>query len=97
MARTVEFITRTVKSTTITYKCANLSDDTITTETITVAKVFADADEAKKYLDKVNPYENVAILKVISLEQTEKLYGMTVDDFMKKAVELDPVTRRPIK
>jgi hypothetical protein len=38
----------------------------------------------------------IKFIEVVDVETVEKLYGITSEDFMAHAVELDPKTRKPI-
>lgn len=88
-------ITRTVVGTSITAKVVNKNTNDITDFTTVVSKVVTDEKGATKELAKVIPAELV-IIDIKSFEKVEKLYGITVADFMANAKELDPNTRKPL-
>ena len=88
-------ITRTVVGTEITAKVVNKNTDEVSTYSTVVSKVVSEDKDAVKALAKVIPAELV-IINVVSLKKIEKLYGMTVADFMAHSIELDPTTRKPL-
>lgn len=88
-------ITRTVVGTHITAKVVNKNTDEVTTFSSVVSKVVTEEKDAVKALSKVIPSELV-IINIVSCDKVEKLYGMTVADFMSHSIELDPTTRKPI-
>ena len=88
-------ITRTVVGTSITAKVVNKNTDEVTTFSSVVSKVVTEEKDAVKALSKVIPSELV-IINIVSCDKVEKLYGMTVADFMAHSVELDPATRKPL-
>lgn len=88
-------ITRTVVGTSIAAKVVNKTTNEISDITTVVSKVVTDEKGATRELTKVIPAELV-IIDIKSFEKVEKLYGITVADFMANAVELDPNTRKPL-
>lgn len=93
--KNMAMITRTVLGTSITAKVVNKNTNDITDFTTVVSKVVTDEKGATKELAKVIPAELV-IIDIKSFEKVEKLYGITVADFMANAKELDPKTRKPL-
>lgn len=87
-------ITRTIKTTTATVNI-------FATET---AELFqndyivptTDAEKALKWLRKNRETDDFKIVNILQFNEIEKLYGIDEEDFMKYAVELDPVTRKPL-
>ena len=93
--RMATMITRTVVGTSITAKVVNKNTDEVTSYSTVVSKVVTEDKDAVKALSKVIP-EELVIINITSIEKVEKLYGMTVADFMSHSVELDPTTRKPL-
>lgn len=89
-------ITRTVVGTSVTAKVVSKTTDEVTTLTEIVSKEMKDEKEAIKYLSKVID-EDYVIIRIENMVKIEKLYGMTINDFMLNAVELDPTTRKPLE
>lgn len=90
-----KMVTRSVIGTEITAKVVNKNTDDVTTYTAVVSKSVDDEKAATKELAKVIP-EELVIIKIESMTRVEKLYGVDQQQFMDIAVELDPVTRKPI-
>lgn len=84
-------VTRTFKSTIITYKAANVPAETVETLTCKAPRVFTDEEAAYKYVCKRNTDSNIRPLMVTGLEYDEQLYGCTEEQFLTVAV---PVTSR---
>lgn len=84
-------VTRTFKSTIITYKAANVSAETVETLTCKAPRVFTDEDAAYKYVRKHNTDSNIRPLMVTGLSHDEQLYGCTEEQFLTVAV---PITSR---
>lgn len=88
-------ITRTVFGTKVTAKVIDKNTDEVKEYATVLSKVAETEKDATKLLAKVLP-EELVIIKINSFEKVEKLYGVTVDQFMSMAVELDSETRKPI-
>lgn len=87
-------ITRSKESLELKVMVANT--DTKAVESIT--KVIPKVDEKKiqKEVEKTLP-ENLKFVAVESSTPVVKLYGLDEAQFMDMAIELDPVTRKPLK
>lgn len=87
-------ITRSKESLELKVMVANT--DTKTVESIT--KVIPKVDEKKiqKEVEKTLP-ENLKFVAVESSTPVVKLYGLDEAQFMDMAIELDSVTRKPLK
>lgn len=88
-------VTRTIIGTSITAKVVDKDTNEISTYTSVVSKNIEEEKDATKALAKVIP-SNLVIIKVEDFAKVEKMYGMSQADFLANAVELDPVTRKPI-
>lgn len=92
-----KMVTRTVVGTQVEAKVINSNTDEISVKTFTLSKKFNDDDANKvsKAISKVLGNDE-ALVKVVKFAPVETLFGVTVEDFMKMAVELDPETRKPL-
>lgn len=88
-------ITRTVESTVFDVFCVNVSTQTTETKTFKLAGRVKDADKALRKLRVEHETENVKIVYIVDSRLEQKLYGMTEEDFVANAVELDE-NRKPI-
>lgn len=84
-------VTRTFKSTVITYKAANVAAESVETRTCKAPRVFTDEEAAYKYVCKQNNDSNIRPLTVTHLSHDEQLYGCTEEQFLTVAV---PITSR---
>lgn len=91
-------ITRTVVGTQLTAKVVNKETDEISTKSIILDTKLTAKDSAKalRLASKLVSSDEV-IISVSDIAPIEKLYGVSVEDFMAVAVELDPTTRKPIE
>lgn len=87
-------ITRSKESLKLTVMVANTGTKAVETITKVIPKV--DEKKIQKEVEKVLP-ENLKFVAVESSEAVTKLYGLDETVFMDNAIELDPVTRKPIK
>ena len=90
-----KMITRTVIGTQLTAKVVNKETEEIYTKSLILDTKVEDVAKAVKLASKLVA-ENEVVISVSDLATVEKLYGVTVEDFMSVAVELDPVTRKPL-
>ena len=89
-------ITRTVVGTHLTAKVVNNESDEIYTKPFIIYGTVDDSKKAVKLVSKLVA-ENEVVISVSDLTPIEKLYGVTAEDFMSVAVELDPATRNPLQ
>ena len=95
MARQYPF-TRTIA----TQKVTTLVFDKETAEpsniTITLPANITEPAKLEKAAAKVINKGNIKFIEVIDTVLEEKLYGISLEDFLAHAVELDPETRKPL-
>ena len=88
-------VTRTIESTLVQYLGLNIS----TRETIEDVTEIAGIVPDNKLLDVVKKDCETDTFKVVTITGTEKrerLFGMREQEFFENAIELDPITRKPI-
>lgn len=97
MSRTAEttYFTRSINATTATIKAVDVDTEQIVEKTITLASDKLTEQDIKRLFNKSNP-DYIAV-KVVKVETVSKMYGLTLVDFMKYAVELDSETRKPLE
>lgn len=67
-----------------------------TNTSVIISPVINDTKKLEKAVaEKVNT-ENTVFIEIVDVTVDEKVYGLTLDAFMANAVELDPITRKPI-
>ena len=97
MARKFDF-TRTVTATIATALCFNKETAEAENKTVALSGTYPDGSKKLfKLVSKELSNDTIKVIEIVDVEHVSKLYGITVDDFMKNATELDPKTRQPIK
>lgn len=89
-------VTRTIESTKVTTLALDVTTSEPCNKTYNLSGVY---DSEAKLLKAVQKAYDTDILKnvhVVSTEKVETIYGMDENQFLALAVELDPVTRKPI-
>ena len=81
-------VTRTIARTEVEALCANKQAEQIETVTISVTGVYKNDRALEKEVLKVLP-DTYAFVAIKSATVFEKLYGMSEDDFLRNAVEMD--------
>ena len=97
MARKYEF-TRTLETTIVKALVFNKTTAEAETETLMVSGKYEIDDRklAKRVEKLVEADDNYKFIQVADAEVKSALYGTTLDQFMKIAVQLDPQTRQPL-
>lgn len=88
-----DLITRTISGTEVTVKVVDPATDMISEKVITLGKAVEDVKQIKKLVSKELDSETEVLVSIKSINKIDKLFGISVSDFMAHAVELDPVTR----
>ena len=86
MAKT-RMVTRTITRTEVKALCANKQTEQIETVTISVTGAYKDDRALVKAVVKALP-DTYVFLSIKSAAVSEKLYGMSEDDFIRNAVEI---------
>lgn len=86
-------VTRTKLGLEVATKVANLNTNSLEDYTAYIGKV--DSKKIDKEVAKVLP-EHLKFVATISVKECNKLFGVPEADFMGMAIELDPVTRKPL-
>ena len=63
---------------------------------VTIAPPIADTKKLEKAVAAKVDSDTVKFIEIVDITVDEKVYGITLDDFMAHAVELDPKTRSAI-
>ena len=91
-------VTRTVLGTKATVKLIDPATETITTDEILIPRAFdaEDKDGVKKAVTKAIKDTGLILLTVVEFVPMNKLFGLDTAKFMELAIELDPVSRKPL-
>ena len=95
MAKKYPF-TRTITQQTVTALVFDKETAESMNTTVTLAEPISDAAKLERKIAKMVNTDTIKFIEVVDNEITEKCYGLTAEDFMAHAVELDPKTRKPI-
>ena len=63
---------------------------------VTIAPPIADTKRLEKAVAAKVDSATVKFIEIVDVTIDEKVYGITLEDFMANAVELDPKTRSPL-
>ena len=63
---------------------------------VTIAPPIADTKKLEKAVAAKVDSDTIKFIEIVDVTIDEKVYGITLDDFMAHAVELDPKTRSPL-
>lgn len=63
---------------------------------VTIAPPIADTKKLEKAVAAKVDSDTIKFIEIVDVTIDEKVYGITLEDFMTHAVELDPKTRHPI-
>ena len=86
-------ITRTVPETKVKLIYANRDTMKMEEAEVTITGVYRSYVSFEKAVNAYVP-ENCVLIKQEVVEKTEKIYGVTVEDFMKMAVEVERVAKK---
>lgn len=89
-------VTRTFVTTVANVLCMNLETAEPFNTEVTFARTFKDDKKLMKAVSEKLDTETVKAVHIVGKEERETLYGMTEDDFLRLATELDKETRKPI-
>lgn len=91
-----EMVTRGIDGTKAVIKTINTATDEISTREVVLKKDLT-GDEKKLNKAVVKSLnEGEVLIRIESAEVVHKLFGMDMVEFLSLAVELDPVTRKPV-
>lgn len=87
-------ITRAIVGAKVVAMVVDIDKAETLTQTFELGHYSDDAKKVHKAVEKLIDDENIKLVKVLDVQKTEKLLGITEADFIKYAVELDPKTRK---
>ena len=95
MARNYPF-TRTISKQNVIALCFNKETAEACNMSVTIAPPINDPGKLSKAVAKKLDTDTIKFIEVVDVTVDEKIYGITLDNFMANAVELDPKTRNEI-
>lgn len=95
MARKYPF-TRTISKQNVTALVFDTETAEAMNTTVTITPPIDDDERLAKAVSKKVETDNIKFIKVVDVTLDENVYGITLDDFMAHAVQLDPTTRKAL-
>ena len=87
-------VTRTITTTKANVLCMDIQKAEPFNKVVTLPRTYKDDKTLMKKVQEVVETDTVIPVHVVDKEEVETLYGMTEQEFIQKAVVLDPETRR---
>lgn len=87
-------VTRSIDYKRVKVLCVDLTANETAFREYTYTGANKTEDGILKALKKQYDNEDVSIVKILDIKEESKLYGMKEDEFISKAVELNPDTRK---
>lgn len=88
-------VTRTITITKANVLCMDIQTAEPFNKVVTLPRTYKDDKTLMKKVQEVVETDTVKAVHVVDKEEVETLYGMTEQEFIQKAVVLDPETRKP--
>ena len=90
-------VTRTITSTKVNVLCLELAKAEPFNKVIELAGTYKDDKALMNAITNTMDTEKEKPVHIVDKEIVDKLYGMSEDEFIKSAQELDPKTRKPLE
>ena len=90
-------VTRTITTTKANVLCMNIQSAEPFNKVITLPRTYKDDKTLMKRVQEVVETDNIKAVHIVSKEEVETLYGMSEQEFIEKATELDPQTRKVLE
>lgn len=88
-------VTRTITTTKANVLCMDIQTAEPFNKVVILPRTYKDDKTLMKKVQEVVETDTVKAVHVVDKEEVETLYGMTEQEFIQKAVVLDPETRKP--
>lgn len=88
-------VTRTITTTKANVLCMDIQTAEPFNKVVTLPRTYKDDKTLMKKVQEVVETDTVKAVHIVDKEEVETLYGMTEQEFIQKAVVLDPETRKP--
>lgn len=90
-------ITRTIEKTKVVVLLFDKTSAEAYNETVTLPRKLNDAKAIEKAVRKlVETDDNIKLIDIVDVSSETACYGITEQDFLAHAVQLDPRTRNPL-
>lgn len=82
-------VTRTVKITKLIVLCLNLDTEESFKQALEIPGIYVKEKDLMKKVSKMLDSDSVKAVKILEMEETEALYGMTEEEFVKVARKIN--------
>lgn len=82
-------VTRTIKTTKVNVLCLNIADAEPFNQCVELARTYKDEKAMMKAVSAIIDSDEVKAVHIVDSEVCEKLYGMTEQNFITNATELN--------
>lgn len=86
-------VTRTIVTTRVNVLCLDIQTAEPFNKEVSLPRTYKDEKKLMKAVESVVNSDTVKAVHVVDQETVEKVYGMTEQNFIDNAIELDPTTR----
>ena len=90
-------ITRTITTTQVNVLCLNLTTTEPFNKVVTLPRTYKDEKTLMKKVSELVDSKEEKAVHIVEHKEVETLYGMTEQEFIENAKELDPETRKEIE
>lgn len=90
-------VTRTITTTKANVLCMDIKSAEPFNKVVTLPRTYKDDKVLMKRVKEVVETDNIKAVHIVDKEEVETLYGMTEQEFIEKAVVLDPETRKALE
>lgn len=90
-------ITRTIKTTKVNVLCLDVNSCEPFNKSVILPRTFKDEKKLFAKVQELVNTDEVKAVHLVDVAEVETLYGMTEQDFIEHAIELDPETRKAIE
>lgn len=89
-------VSRKFRTTTATATCLEVAKQKTCIKHFTLPREYKNDAKLLRVLQKLYNTEDFKVVHIMDAVNETKLYGMTEQDFLDQAIELDETTRKPI-
>ena len=89
-------VTRSFETMVINAMVVDITTQAVSTKEVTLSRVITDTKKLENAVRAMFT-ENEKFVTIVSTKTETKLYGMSENDFLKYAIELDPTTRKALE
>lgn len=86
-------VTRTIVTTRVNVLCLDIQTAEPFNKEVSLPRTYKDEKKLMKAVESVVNSDTIKAVHVVDQETVEKVYGMTEQNFIDNAIELDPTTR----